>query len=223
MLKSLIRRSAADQRGFTMITVILTMSVLSMLAVAALGAATGDMPLARKDQDRKRALSAAQAGVDWYAYRLRVNPDYWVKCADDADDSAPLTSKGGPKVGPAGWRTIAGGSAKFRVEKILNIKKNGSPVACDTNDPWNTALQKGFLRIRTTGYANGNYRSVIANLQQASEFVKYVYFSNWETMDPQISGVTAVAGDGKSICDRPRTQRDAASAAPPASRSSSNT
>ena len=50
----------ADQRGFTMITVILTMSVLSMLAVAAWGAATGDMPLARKDQDRKRALGVTR-------------------------------------------------------------------------------------------------------------------------------------------------------------------
>jgi hypothetical protein len=33
-------------------------------------------------------------------------------------------------------------------------------------------------------------------------------------MDPQLSGVTAVAGDGKSICDRPRSQRDAASGSP---------
>ncbi len=207
------RRFVAAQDGFTMVTVVMTMAVLSMLAVAAWGAATGDMPLARKDQDRKRALSAAQAGVDWYAYRLRVNPDYWVKCADSADDSAPLTLEGPPKAGANGWRTIAGGSAKFRVE-ILNIKKNGAPVSCSTTDPWNTALQKGFLRIRATGFANGQYRSVIANLQQASEFVKYVYFSNWETMDPQISGVTALATDGKSICDRARTARDAQSGNP---------
>ena len=213
MLRSRRMRFAGDERGFTMVTVILTMSVLGMLAVAAWGAATGDIPLARRDQDRKRALEAAQAGVDWYAYRLRVNPDYWVKCDDTGDDNAPLTLEGPPKPGPNGWRTIAGGSAKFRVE-ILNTKKNGSPVQCSTADPWNTALQKGFLRVRATGFANGQYRSVVANLQQASEFVRYVYFSNWETMDPQISGVTALAGDGKSICDRPRTQRDAASGSP---------
>lgn len=213
MLTSLRTRLTADDRGFTLITVVVTMSVLGMFAVAAWGAATGDIPFARKDQDRKRALEAAQAGVDWYAYRLRVNPDYWLKCADDDDDNAPLTLEGPPKTGTAGWRTIAGGSAKFRVE-LLNITKNGAPVPCDTSDPWNTALQKGFLRVRATGFANGQYRSIIANLQQASEFVRYVYFSNWETMDPQISGVTALAGDGKSICDRPRTQRDAASGNP---------
>ncbi len=213
MLSRCFHRAASDQRGFTMVTVVLTMSVLSMFAVAAWGAATGDIPGARKDQDRKRALSAAQAGIDWYAYRLRVNPDYWVKCADDTDDNAPLTLEGPPKAGPSGWRTIAGGSAKFRVE-ILDITKNGVSVPCSAADPWNTALQKGFLRIRATGFANGNYRSVIANLQQASEFVKYVYFSNWETMDPQISGVTALAGDGKSICDRPRSQRDVATGSP---------
>lgn len=213
MLSRRARSVGGDERGFTLVIVIATMSIMSAMAVIAWGAATGDISLARQDQDSKRALSAAQAGIDWYAYRLRVNPDYWQRCADVADDHAPLTLEGPPRSGPDGWRTIAGGTAKFRVE-ILNTTRNGVPVACSATDPWSTALQKGFLRVRATGFANGRYRSVIANLQQASEFVKFVYFSNWETMDPQISGVTALAGDGKSICDRPRTQRDAAVGSP---------
>ncbi len=205
----MLNRLRTDQRGFTMVTVVMVMMVLSMLGVAAYAAATGDMPLARKDQDRKRALEAAQAGVDWYVYRLRVNPDYWLRCADDADDQAPLTLEGPPKAGAPGWRTISGGSAKFRVEILDITRPNGTKVSCDTSNPWNTALQKGMLRIRATGWANGNYRTLIAQLQQTSEFLRYVYFSNWETMDPHISNVNGTAADGKSVCDRPRSARDA--------------
>ena len=125
----MLNRLRTDQRGFTMVTVVMVMMVLSMLGVAAYAAATGDMPLARKDQDRKRALEAAQAGVDWYVYRLRVNPDYWLRCADDADDQAPLTLEGPPKAGAPGWRTISGGSAKFRVEILDITRPNGTKVS----------------------------------------------------------------------------------------------
>ena len=49
------RQFLADQRGFTMVSVMLTMMITSMFAIAAWTAANGDIPMARGDQDRKRA------------------------------------------------------------------------------------------------------------------------------------------------------------------------
>ena len=71
----MLKRLRRDERGFTMVTVMLSMMVLSMLAVGAMAGVVGDMPVARKDQDRKRAYEAAQAGVDWYLNMLRADPD----------------------------------------------------------------------------------------------------------------------------------------------------
>ena len=210
MLSRMTTRARADQ-GFTILTVILSMMVLSMLAAGAFAASLGDTPVARKDQDRKRAYEAAQAGVDWYMSMLRADPDYWKQCAPGTaaaptpSNAVPLTLEGQPSRGA--WTTVDNGEpqARFRVE-ILNGTK--SPVAggtpCDDANPGNTALDpKGRMWIRATGVANGKIRSIIAGLQQKSEFLKYVLFTNWESQDPQLANATYNWYPGKTSTDPP--------------------
>lgn len=211
-----------DQRGFTMVTVLLAMMVLSFLAVGAYAGVTADMPIARKDQDRKRAYEAAQAGVDWYLNQLRADPEAWQQCAGSAPTADhPLTIEDAGSQGM--WKLVDGNEAspaptdtKFRVE-ILKGKKTPTAVAtaCDPGNASGTALDpEGIFWIRSTGLAGGKTRSVLAGLRQNSDFLRYVYFSNWENQDPQLANVSnnwnPVTGNGGSQnqCDYTRATRD---------------
>lgn len=208
-----MNRLASAENGFTMVTVLLAMMVLSLLSIGAYAASMGDMPVARKDQDRKRAYEAAQAGVDWYMSMLRADPDFWETCAPSSPTTAvPLTLEGAAS---NTWHTVDSGPypSKFRVE-ILNGTAGTVPTPCDDDNPGATALDKqGRLWIRATGTANGKVRSVLAALYQKSEFLQYLLFTNWESQDPQLANATLnwKPGGGPSNvsqCDYPGLTRD---------------
>jgi type II secretory pathway pseudopilin PulG len=206
VLKRLHRRLLVDDSGFTMVTVMLTMAILGLFAVGAWGAARDDIRIGRGDQDRKRAYEAAQAGVEWYSYQLARDPSYWEKCAAvpalSSGNPAPVSLEGTP--GPT-WSTVVGADGtsasqeQFRVEILDKRNSSGARIAsCSTADPAGTALQDGTLRVRATGRANGRYRSIIGTFRRIG-FVDYIYFTQWETQDPIISGVSG--------CDKKRSQR----------------
>lgn len=217
MQLNLLRRHVGVDHGFTMVTVILAMMVLSLLAVGAYAASMGDLPVARKDQDRKRAYEAAQAGVDWYMSLLRADPDYWGKCAAGGPrDDFPLSLEGQPSQGK--WITVDGdgGPARFRVE-IMNGTQKGGPggTPCDTSDPSATARDpQGRFWIRSTGVSGGKVRSVLTALQAQSDFLRYVLFTNWESQDPQLANAavnwnpSTGTGGNLSQCDYPGLTRD---------------
>ena len=71
---------AGRQDGFTMLNVMFAMMALGTFSVSAWALTTGDIPMARADQDHKRAYEAAQAGLQWYAYELDRDSAYWTKC-----------------------------------------------------------------------------------------------------------------------------------------------
>lgn len=204
MLKSL-KRSREDS-GFTLVTVMVSMMILGLFVVTAWAAANQDTAFGRSDQDRKRAYEAAQAGIEWYAYQLARDPATWERCATGVTLSngqpAPITLEGASS--PT-WATVtnAAGIAKtqeqWRIE-ILNTsnRATGQTFSCSTTNPSTTALQDGSLRIRATGRANGKYRSIVGTFRRQG-FVDYIYFTQWETQDPIISGA--------SNCDRPRSTR----------------
>jgi type II secretory pathway pseudopilin PulG len=193
------RRLLADQRGFTMVGVMISMMILGMFAVGAWSAAVGDIPLARGDQDRKGGYEAAEAGLQWYAYQLQANPDYWQQCGSVPGIGYVRNEWNGAGADPRGWRTLPNSKAQFTIEVLDQVNTTtGVHTACNTSDPNGTALQNGTLRIRATGRANGGYRSVVATFRRRG-FMDYIYFTQWETQDPIVSGVSG--------CDFPRSKR----------------
>lgn len=221
MLRRAAKRLAADQRGFTLVMVITALMAVSLMSVAAWTAAVNDVPVAAADQQARTAYEAAQAGVDWYASLLRNDPEGWMKCG--ADTAAvpkwrPVTKEGLSN----GWLDIAtgaqataGGGPRFRIEILNTVPAGGGPaVPCDPDKPFTTALDpKGYLRIRSTGAIDGRARSVVAVFQQQSDFLKYVYFSNWEAQDPQVTSLPNPdafypATSNRNQCDYTRKVRD---------------
>jgi Tfp pilus assembly protein PilX len=186
-----LRRLARGQDGFTMLNVMFTMMALGTFSVSAWALATGDIPLARADQDHKRAYEAAQAGLQWYAYELDRDPTYWTKCA-----SVPAIATGVPApvnlegANPRVWRTLPGSNARYTIEMMKKRDANGNPTtACSTSDAVGTTLQNNTLRIRSTAQANGETRSIIATFKRRS-FIDFVYFTSSEAQDPLVGGGT---------------------------------
>jgi type II secretory pathway pseudopilin PulG len=178
-----------DERGFTMVTVIITMLIVMMLSIAALSAAQNDLPAGKKDTDRKIAYAAAEAGVQYYLYHLVDDPIYWSRC----------TTVGGPVNNPWNgsatrkWAEVAGSTrARYTIELM---PANGA-VDCDTAHPDATMIDTnaGTFRIRVTGQAlnldgvTGVKRSIVVNLRRES-LLDYVYFTDKEVLDPSLYAV----------------------------------
>jgi Tfp pilus assembly protein PilX len=193
-----LRRRLADQTGFTMFSVTVTMMVLGTFALGAWSAANGDIPMARASQDHKRAYEAAQAGLEWYAYQLERDPTYWTNCATVPDITAGVKAPvnlqwDGPSPDTRLWRTQTDGS-RYTLEIL---RKDSSATQCSTASPDTTALQDNTLRIRSTGQANGKTRSLIGTFKRRS-FIDFIYFTSSEAQDPIVGGGT-IAG-----CLKPR-------------------
>jgi type II secretory pathway pseudopilin PulG len=187
-LRAVARRAARDD-GFTLINVMFSMMALGTFAVSAWALTTGDIPVARADQDHKRAYEAAQAGIQWYAYELDRDSSYWTKC-DTAlitpGVPAPVNIEG---ANPRRWRALPGG-AQYTLEIMKKRDSSDNPtISCSTSDAVGTALQDNTLRIRSTGKANGKTRSIIATFKRRS-FMDFVYFTNSEAQDPIVGGGT---------------------------------
>src|SRR5689334_24259428 len=69
--------NACDEHGFALATVMAVTVVMALLASAAISYAVGSQNISRHDQDWNGALSAAEAGIDDYIFRLNQNSNYW--------------------------------------------------------------------------------------------------------------------------------------------------
>ena len=75
-----LKRRLARQEGFTMPAVMAGMFVVMLIGIAAIASASGDINLARDDQDDKQAFAAAEAGINDYLGNLNTDTNFWAKC-----------------------------------------------------------------------------------------------------------------------------------------------
>lgn len=217
---SLLRRLGRDERGFTMLTVMMVMLVAGLFAVSAYAAAGGDVPLGGQSRDAKRAYAAAEAGVEYYAAHIAANPDYWTLCT-----TVPTPNPGEPNpvanewYGPASgadtrtghWRNVPGGTATYSIE-LLAAKDPNPPSdptpQCVVGDQ-TTMLDPstGVFRIRSTGRAGTESRSIVASFRRPS-FLDFLWFTNFENLDPMVA--TSDQAWQAANCMAFRPQRNAA-------------
>jgi type II secretory pathway pseudopilin PulG len=189
------RRMIADQRGFTMVTVMISMMMLGLFAAAAWAAVNADIPMSRHDQDRKRAYEAAEAGIQWYSYQLQKDSNAWTTCPQGSPQGI---NRAGNRVS---WRTLPASSAQFAVELV--------PVAgrtCSTSDPSGSMLDEGRLVIRSTGQANGVTRQLVGTFRRKS-FLDFMWYTMWESPPPATYASTTDQNNAKTQCNRKRSLR----------------
>ncbi len=192
MQRMTLRRRLQDESGFVL-PMALTMIVLLATITAGIFLATSnDLPIAKADQSRRGALDAAQAGAAWYAAKLAADPDYWIKCASVADpDGGPrppvrAAPWNGVGVDPRYFRAIPGSTSSYTIELLPANGAAGCELATASrpNAPAETMLNANRLRIRATGMSGGKRRSLIVTFRRPS-FLDYVYYTNYEVLDPQ--------------------------------------
>jgi len=174
--------------GFTLIVALGVMLVTSLLLVAAFTTANGNIHLSHDDLTQKQAYYAALAGVQEYEYQLQADPDYWETCAE-----------------PSGTLTEA--KESYQITLLPASTAPEKTAKCSAANPFATMIESkaplvNTFRIRSTGRAGTNTRSVIATFQVAG-FLDYIYFTQYEVQDPE-----AYKG-GNPKCANYRKQREA--------------
>jgi hypothetical protein len=199
-----LRADTRGEEGFSLIVVMLTLLTVSILVIAAYGAAQGDTPLRAKDAERKQAVAAAEAGVSFYLFHLRQDPGYWADCtgvpAPGPGQPSPVNQLwDGRGADPRSWRPLFDSRADYTIELL---PQNGY-ARCDTANPQGSMLDsaQGTLQIKATGRMNGEIRSIVATFRRKT-FLDFLYFTDFETQDPV--SVTGAVVPGTDPCARYR-------------------
>jgi hypothetical protein len=158
----MMRLHPNDEQGIVMITVLLVSFIMLTLVAGSIAYAMGSQPISRHDQDWNAALSAAEAGLDDYLFRLNENDQYYLYSSTNLppDGNTAFTT----------WTDVpdAGGTAQFR-------------YVADTS----FLATQGAVVVSSTGRSGNATRTVQATLRRRS-FLDYLYFTDYETADPAL-------------------------------------
>jgi Tfp pilus assembly protein PilX len=206
-----LRIKAED--GYTMAAVMLVLLATSIMAGATFAAVGKDIPFTRASQDRKQAYAAAEAGIEYYLYQLTRDNDYWKTCdtAAGPDGQPNPVNNVDPTPAARRWRTVAGTTdAKFSIELLPANKAPKCEVSTSTKPTQadDTMIDKstGTFRIRSTGMSRGVRRSIVTTFRRNS-FLDFIYFTDYEALDPLTIEDAGDRATALSQCVRYRTER----------------
>src|SRR4051794_33806379 len=143
-----------------MYAVMAGMLAIMVLTVAAFAAASSDQVSSRRDQDSKRAYSAAEAGINDYLSNLNQDNAYWAKCDLVPAPGVVNQPWNGTGADPRKRLKIPGNSdAEYAIE-LLPAKDSATGVRQPKCDPANSTktmvdTKSGTFQIRSTGFARG--------------------------------------------------------------------
>lgn len=158
--------AVGQDAGMVMILVVSMALVLTLMISGLLAVGLTGTATARHRQDYPAAVEAALAGVDDYLTHLNFSPTNYVP---DASNLA-LSS----------WQPVPGSNngAQFR-------------YWLDTT----TSDTSGTVTVVSSGRVNGTVRTVRAGLR-VSSFGDYLYFTDYETIDPLAGGSSTCTKNG---------------------------
>ena len=165
-----LRKDAED--GVVLVTVLLLTMIMMIIVAGTLAYAIGSQPLSRRDQDYSSALSAAEAGLDDYLFRLNENDQYYLYNATTAPPDGNQAFNTWVSVPDSG-----AASATCTASANSNI-----PCFRYSVDTTNLTAQ-GAIIISSTGRSRNVTRTIQATLRRHA-FIDYLYFTDYETTDP---------------------------------------
>ena len=175
-----------DESGFALATVMIATMVLSMLALATVDYAVGSQNISHHDQNWNGALAAAEAGIDDYIFRLSENGNYWQYNADEP------AARRQPGLHHSTCRCRAAQpTSKFRYDV------DASTIAHERH-------REAHLDREGSATRPAPCR---ATLRRRS-FLDYLYFTDFETVDPALyTGLAVHAGAGPDPLRAPLLRR----------------
>jgi Tfp pilus assembly protein PilX len=190
-----------DERGFTMIIVLMVLMVASLMATAAFETVRRDNVAGRYAGDTKQAYAAAQAGLAWYQSQLAKDPTYWAQCASVptvSGHAAPVwdgrasTTRVWADVNDQtlSWTGITPPAATTAAHQIYDVElvPASGQTACDTTNPDGSMVDSttNTFRVRVTGRYNTASRALIATFRRKG-FLDYLYYTKYETLDSALA------------------------------------
>ena len=169
-LSTLRRPGSDDDAGMAMVMVTGIMAVLMVFLLTGLAYVLNNVPASRRDQDAKAAYAAAEAGLEEYIARLNANSNYWQ--VGNTDSTNPALTATGLGVEVPG----TSGRARFRYQQVSTMASTVSGRS---------------IRMQVTGLSGPDdahmVKSTITATLTPSGFLNYVYFSNFEVIDPGLN------------------------------------
>jgi hypothetical protein len=208
-----LRTLARDEHGMSMFIVIMAMLVTSMFVAAGFAAANGDLPMSGGSKDRKTTYAAAEAGLNFYEYHLNQDNDYWTKCdtvpAPNASEPNPVNQAWDgktPTADPRRWRNVPGSTAQYTVELL---PATGTKCIPGTQSSL-IDLTTGTFKLRFTGrpFPTSKLRRSIVATFRRDGFLNFIYFTDFEDLDPQAYGTASQRTTAQTNCgDKYRSAR----------------
>lgn len=156
-------RTADHEAGQAMIIVIGVIMLALLIPIGVFYQANQQLPLARHDQDFQAAIAAAESGVDDFLNRLDQNQNYWSYSATNPPPDGNLAF--------TQWVNMPGSAPGANTGQFR--------YTTDTSQ----LAKSGILYLTSSGQSNGVVRTVKVGMRRQS-FLDYLYFTNYETMDP---------------------------------------
>ncbi|MFD0481112.1 hypothetical protein ACFQ46_00780 [Kineococcus sp. GCM10028916] len=170
-----------DDEGFALMGVVMFMMVMLLVCSVVVAAVVQGATFQRKQQDWNAALAAAQAGVDDYISRLNTsNGGYYQYNGVTTID---------PTNGAMG--TNPNGSLKY--QKVSTDSASSFHYTADTTAYVGSASvsQTGNIVVTSTGRVGTRERTLRSTVGRKG-FLAYLYFSEYETVDPALKTQTDV-------------------------------
>lgn len=181
-----------------MIVALGVMLVTSTLLVAVFTETRGETHLTSTDTSQKKAYYAAEAGVEDYEYHLTQDGNYLSYCTEPPSTNSALnqyykeSSTEPLKASELKTAEVPGTGESYAIQLLPAESAPESDKKCDKNNLVATMLEEkgtatGTFRIESSGFYNGQQRSLVATFRNAN-FVSFVWYTKYETFDPVIYG-----------------------------------
>ena len=153
-------RFRRDEDGMAMITIILSLTIMMALAVAAIQYGLGSQNVSKRDQDWQSALSAAEAGLDNYQFHVNENANYIAYSASNPPPDGNLAF--------SQYVAVPGGNTSGTYRYTADVSKVGVD---------------GTITVTSTGKV-GKMKRTVQSIVRRRSFLDYLYFTDYETQDP---------------------------------------
>jgi hypothetical protein len=196
-----IRRTFARGRrdeGLALPSVIGLCLVMLIMVAGSLTAVTGGVMRTKTDEDIKAAMTAAYAGVGEYQSRLSNDATYYKfgnpAAAFSSSSASALSLPTGTSANPAfgnsagdGWASIPDPTTGLDSGAYFRYQVDSSDYA-----------SKGIIRLQSTGRVGSTTATLVADLRQTG-FIDFLYFTDFETGDPQLSPTNKNLKDDNNV------------------------
>src|SRR6478609_4566123 len=172
-------RLRGDEEGMAMITIMLALTIMIALAVAAINYGLGSQNVSKRDQDWQSALSAAEAGLDNYQFHVNENANYIAYSATNPPPDGNLAF--------SQYVAVPGGNTSGTYRYTADVSKVGID---------------GTITVTSTGKV-GKMKRTVQSVVRRRSFLDYLYFTDYETQDPAAYTDTLSDGsDPATVCAR---------------------